>query len=260
MNGNLMNNNNNNSLPNSSKMMRNEKIINAFHQKDNKYGNNPIKKNQKQFNNNNANMVSQEFKNKNNNFDNRLNYKQQNNKNNINHPTNFKQMQALEDQGFTNIINNNSNQNININNNLNKNTPSLLLKLKVDKDKYEILPINLNDNPLIIQKKFNINEDLVLFIYKKIKDIMNTIEKIFDERLNINSVKDLNEISNILINGKTKDRKSLNGIKLMKFEKEILLRNYSFNSLNSYKYKHYMEKFLNSNEENKKSNDLNISN
>jgi hypothetical protein len=251
MNGNMVHNN----LPNSSKMMRNEKIINSFQQKENKLGNN-MKKNQKQYNN--SNLMSQEIKNKNN------NYKQQNLKNKSMYKPNY--IQNLDDQGVKNNINNN-NQNVSIdnsNNNLKTNSPSLILNLKVDKDKYEIFHLNLHENPILffqeLQKRIIINENMFIFLYKKIRDIMDKSEKIFGETLNKNSSNDLKDIIDILNNEKNKNRKSINGIKLMKFEKDILLRNYSFNSLNSYKHKNFIDKYINSDEENKSDDDdLNIS-
>ena len=99
----------------------------------------------------------------------------------------------------------------------------------------------------------------MVFLYNKIKNIMDNIKKIFNEPLNQESYNDLNTISNILTNkdSKSKDCKSINGIKLMIFDKKYLLRNLSFNSIKSNAHRKFVDKLLFSSEEckiNKKQN------
>ena len=142
-----------------------------------------------------------------------------------------------------------------------KNNPSsLILRLKIDKEKYENLVVNLEEDPLkfyqSLHKKVNMNKNLMDFLYKKIKDIMEYIKIIFEKPLNQDSFKDLKTINSIL---KSKDYKSINGIKLMKIEKKNLERNFSFDSLNSNEHKKFVDKFLFSSESNKTNEDLNIS-
>ena len=281
INGNLMNAN---SLPGSSKTMRNEKIINSFQQKDSKFGNNmQNKKGQKLFNNNNINnnnmninmnLMSQELKNNNiNNNDNRYIFKQQNQNqknlknNNIYDPELYQSTEGqLMNNNMQNINNNHNNNYLGnysknkYNENIKNNTNSLILRLKIDKEKYENLEINLDEDPLIfyqtLHKKVNMNENLMVFLYKKIKDIMDNIKMIFDKPLKEDSFKDLKTINTIL---KSKDYKSINGIKLMKIEKNILKRNFSFDTLNLYKHKKFANDFLFSSESTKTKEDLNIS-
>jgi hypothetical protein len=273
INGNIMNNN----LPNSSKTMRNEKIMNSFQQKDSKYGNIlQNKKNQKQFNNNNNNMnnnmnlMSQDLKNNNNANDNRYMFKQQNPKNIKNNMYDPSLYQQTEEQQGMNTNNQNMNNNYlgnytknKINEGIKHNTSSLILRLRVDNDKYENVEINLDEDPYVfyqcLEKKVNLNKNIMVFLYNKIKNIMDNIKKIFNEPLNQESYNDLNTISNILTNkdSKGKDCKSINGIKLMIFDKKYLLRNLSFNSIKSNAHRKFVDKLLFSSEEckiNKKQN------
>ena len=122
------------------------------------------------------------------------------------------------------------------------------------------MEINLDEDPLIfyqtLHKKVNMNENLMVFLYKKIKDIMDNVKTIFDKPLKEDSFKDLKTINTIL---KSKDYKSINGIKLMKIEKNILKRNFSFDTLNLYKHKKFANDFLFSSESTKTKEDLNIS-
>ena len=275
INGNIMNNN----LPSSSKTMRNEKIMNSFQQKDSKYGNIlQNKKNQKQFNNNNNNMnnnmnlMPQDLKNNNNTNDNRYMFKQQNPKNIKNNMYDPSLYQQTEEQQGMNTNNQNMNNNYlgnytknKINEGMKNNTSSLILKLRVDNDKYENVEINLDEDPYVfyqsLEKKVNLNKNIMVFLYKKIKNIMDKIKKIFDEPLNQESFNDLNTISNILTNkdSKSKDCKSINGIKLMIFDKKYLLRNFSFNSLKSNDHKKFVDKLLFSSEESKINKKMNKS-
>ena len=167
-----------------------------------------------------------------------------------------------------NNINNNQNMNnyLKIKNNIiNKNSNSIILKIKLDKDNYENMEINLDEEPDIfvqaLKKKTNMNENLMLFLYKKVKDLSEKMEKIFKAPLKSNTLEDLKKINNVLNNKDLKENNNnLNENELIKIDNNILLRNNSFNSLNSIKHKNFINKFLYSLEENKKSEKLNISN
>jgi hypothetical protein len=256
--------------------MRNEKIINSFQLRDSKFGNNmQNKKGQKQFNNNNnnvnnnnnMNLLQQDLKNNNNN-DNRYIHKQQNQKNfknNIYEPELYQSAEGqLMNDNIQNINNANNNNHLGnfsknkYNEYLKNNTSSLILRIKIDKEKYENLVVNLEEDPLkfyqSLHKKVNMNDNLMVFLYKKIKDIMDYMKTIFEKPLNQDSFKDLKTINSIL---KSKDYKCINGIKLMKIDKKNLKRNFSFDSLNLNEHKKFVDKFLFSSESNKTNEDLN---
>ena len=262
-NGNLLNNN----ISNSGKMMRNEKISNAF-KKDPKYGiNSSNKKNQKQYSNynlnNNYNYMTQDLKN-NNNFDNRNIYKQPQNaksKGNIMFDNNL-YMKSLEDQGMTKNINNNQNMSNFANNNnemVKNNNTSLIIKIKLDEDKYESFEINLNEYPFNLQKKLNFNPNLFMLLNKKISDMMEKIKKIFNTPLKQNSTQDLMKINEILFNQKFKGHNNFNANELGKNNNNIMRRKYSFNLGNSFYHKKFINEFLFSPKENKMDKKLNVS-
>ena len=99
----------------------------------------------------------------------------------------------------------------------------------------------------------------MIFLYRKVKDAMDKMETLFKTPLDPKSSKDLNEIRNILINNKKKDLNNIYSNKLMKIETNTLLRNNSFNLVNSYKHKKYTENYLFLSEKNKANEDLNVS-
>ena len=216
MNGNIINNN----IPNSAKIMRNEKIFNLLQRNDIIYNNNLA--NKKTFNqlNNNAIQEKNNLNNNNNNYRNKKIHK-----NEVNTKT-FEQ----------------------------KKRNMLLLRLNFG-IKFEIFEIDMDEDKNILfqklQKRFNINDKYIILIYHKIMEAKDKIEKIFNSPLNPNSSKELYEISNILKNGNIKNSSLID---TMKNKNKYFLKNYSFDSIDSFKYKRYNEKYSFSDDENKRHN------
>jgi hypothetical protein len=215
MNGNIINNN----IPNSTKIMRNEKMFNLVQRNDIMYNNNLTnKKNFKQLNNNSI-QEKNNLTNNNNNYRNKKIHK-----NEVNTKAFGQKKRNL-----------------------------LLLRLNFGVN-FEIFEIDMDEDKNILfqklQKRFNINDKYIILIYHKIMEAKDKIEKIFNSPLNPNSSKELYEISNILKNDNIKNSALIDTIK----NKNNLLKNYSFDSIDSFKYKRYNEKYSFSNYESKRHN------